>query len=755
MSEIAPLISDLAVILIAAGIITLIFKCLKQPVVLGYIVAGILAGPAVPYIPTVSDPTNIKIWADIGVIFLLFAMGLEFSFKKLMTVGGTAVIASITIVSGMMFLGYTAGNALGFSHLSSIFLGGMLSMSSTAIVFKAFDDMGLRGQKFTGVVLGVLVVEDLVAVVLMVLLSTLAVSKQVEGMEMLESILKLGAFLIFWSLLGIYLIPSFLKKIKPFLNDETLLIIALGFCLGMVMIAAKAGFSSALGAFVMGSLLAETIEAEKIEKLVKPVKDLFAAIFFVSVGMMIQPDLLIEYLVPICILTILVIIGQIFFGSLGVLLSGQPLKIALQSGFSLTQIGEFAFIIASLGVSLKVTDDYLYPVIVAVSVVTTFLTPYMIRMATPVYQLIDNYLPSSIKLMLNRYSSGSNTVKHKSTWNKLLKSMLLDVILYTVLTIFSIIIFFTYVNPIIRENILGFKGALLSLSIILAIILPFLWAIIMKENHSPEFLKLWNDSKFNRGPLVSLIAIKLLLCASILMPVIVHIFNVASGVGFIITLLILLMIILSKKLKKRSLSIEKRFIDNFNGKTTDSNIGSPLTDNIFKSLPFNDLHLMDFVVGQESSIVGRSLKEINFRQKYGINIVSIIRGERQINIPRGEERLYPFDKIIIVGTDEELDLFQEIIQKQDKEYRDQLAQSFNNNIKIEQFNIEPDSPLIGRSIQQSDIRDKNACLILGIERDGKSMMNPPSQTVFKENDNVWVAGEYRQIVQLSEGLSYN
>ena len=755
MSEIAPLISDLAVILIAAGIITLIFKCLKQPVVLGYIVAGILAGPAVPYIPTVSDPTNIKIWADIGVIFLLFAMGLEFSFKKLMTVGGTAVIASITIVSGMMFLGYTAGNALGFSHLSSIFLGGMLSMSSTAIVFKAFDDMGLRGQKFTGVVLGVLVVEDLVAVVLMVLLSTLAVSKQVEGMEMLESILKLGAFLIFWSLLGIYLIPSFLKKIKPFLNDESFLIIALGFCLGMVMIAAKAGFSSALGAFVMGSLLAETIEAEKIEKLVKPVKDLFAAIFFVSVGMMIQPDLLIEYLVPICILTILVIIGQIFFGSLGVLLSGQPLKIALQSGFSLTQIGEFAFIIASLGVSLKVTDDYLYPVIVAVSVVTTFLTPYMIRMATPVYQLIDNYLPSSIKLMLNRYSSGSNTVKHKSTWNKLLKSMLLDVILYTVLTIFSIIIFFTYVNPIIRENILGFKGALLSLSIILAIILPFLWAIIMKKNHSPEFLKLWNDSKFNRGPLVSLIAIKLLLCASILMPVIVHIFNVASGVGFIITLLILLMIILSKKLKKRSLSIEKRFIDNFNGKTTDSNIGSPLTDNILKSLPFNDLHLMDFVVGQESSIVGRSLKEINFRQKYGINIVSIIRGERQINIPRGEERLYPFDKIIIVGTDEELDLFQEIIQKQDKEYRDQLAQSFNNNIKIEQFNIEPDSPLIGRSIQQSDIRDKNACLILGIERDGKSMMNPPSQTVFKENDNVWVAGEYRQIVQLSEGLSYN
>ena len=712
MSEIAPLISDLAVILIAAGIITLVFKWLKQPVVLGYIVAGIIAGPAVPYIPTVSDPANIKIWADIGVIFLLFAMGLEFSFKKLMTVGGTAVIASITIVSGMMFLGYAAGNALGFSHISSIFLGGMLSMSSTAIVFKAFDDMGLRGQKFTGVVLGVLVVEDLVAVVLMVLLSTLAVSQQVEGMEMLKSILKLGAFLIFWSLLGIYLIPSFLKKVKPFLNDETLLIIALGFCLGMVMIATKAGFSSALGAFVMGSLLAETIEAEKIEKLVKPVKDLFAAIFFVSVGMMIQPDLLIEYLIPICILTILVIVGQVFFGSLGILLSGQSLKIALQSGFSLTQVGEFAFIIASLGVSLKVTDDYLYPVIVAVSVVTTFLTPYMIRLAIPTYQLIENHLPSSVKLMLNRYSSGSNTVKHKSTWNKLLKSMLLDVILYTVLTIFSIILFFTYINPIIRENISGIKGALLSLSIILAVILPFLWAIIMKKNHSPEFQKLWNDSKYNRGPLVSLIAIKILLCASILMPVIVHILNVASGVGFIVTLLILAMIILSKKLKKRSLSIEKRFIE---------------------SLPFNDLHLIDFTVDQASSLVGRSLKEVNFRQQYGINVVSIIRGEQQINIPKGEERLYPFDKIIIVGTDEELDIFQGIMQ----------------------FNIEPGSQLIGQSIQQSGIREKNACLILGIERDGRPIMNLSSQTVFEENDSVWVAGEYRQIVQLSEDSSSN
>ena len=754
MSEIAPLISDLAVILIAAGIITLIFKCLKQPVVLGYIVAGILAGPAVPYIPTVSDPTNIKIWADIGVIFLLFAMGLEFSFKKLMTVGGTAVIASITIVSGMMFLGYAAGNALGFSHISSIFLGGMLSMSSTAIVFKAFDDMGLRGQKFTGVVLGVLVVEDLVAVVLMVLLSTLAVSKQVEGMEMLESILKLGAFLIFWSLLGIYLIPSFLKKIKPFLNDETLLIIALGFCLGMVMIAAKAGFSSALGAFVMGSLLAETIEAEKIEKLVKPVKDLFAAIFFVSVGMMIQPDLLIEYLVPICILTILVIIGQIFFGSLGVLLSGQPLKIALQSGFSLTQIGEFAFIIASLGVSLKVTDDYLYPVIVAVSVVTTFLTPYMIRMATPVYQLIDNYLPSSIKLMLNRYSSGSNTVKHKSTWNKLLKSMLLDVILYTVLTIFSIIIFFTYVNPIIRENILGFKGALLSLSIILAIILPFLWAIIMKKNHSPEFLKLWNDSKFNRGPLVSLVILRIILCIGLVMLPVARLLNATVGIVLAIAATVIVIVILSKRLKRQSILMERHFFSNLSARELENERKAPINQRFANHLLERDLHLADFEVKQNSPSMGKTLKELNFRQKCNVNIVTIIRGEQRINIPGGEERLYPFDKLVVVGADVDLEHFRQYLVERYKKAQTDKEQT-THEVNMEQFTIAEGSHLIGRTILESGIRDRSACLVIGIERGSSSIKNPSPSTVFEEGDIVWIVGEHEKVVQLSEGKTVN
>lgn len=396
MSQIPSLISDLAVILISAGLVTLLFKKLKQPVVLGYIVAGILAGPAIKEIPTVTDVESIRIWADIGVVFLLFALGLDFSFKKLMKVGGTAVIGAVTVVIGMMTFGYITGLSLGWGHMNSLFLGGMLSMSSTTIIFKAFDDMGLRNQRFAGVVFGILVVEDLFAVLLMVLLSTLAVSKHVEGMELLDSVIKLGVFLLFCFVVGIYLIPSFLKRARTFLNDETLLIVSIGLCLGMVMIATKAGFSSALGAFVMGSILAETIDAEHIEHIVKPVKDLFGAIFFVSVGMLIDPVLLWEYKIPILILTLVVMVGQILFATFGVLLSGQTVKVAIQSGFSLAQIGEFAFIIASLGLTLKVTDNFLYPIVVAVSVITTFFTPYMIRMAEPAYKIAEQSHPGKL-----------------------------------------------------------------------------------------------------------------------------------------------------------------------------------------------------------------------------------------------------------------------------------------------------------------------------------------------------------------------
>lgn len=749
MSQIPSLISDLAVILISAGLVTLLFKRLKQPVVLGYIVAGILAGPAIKEIPTVTDVESIRIWADIGVVFLLFALGLDFSFKKLMKVGGTAVVGAITVVIGMMTFGYITGMSLGWGHMNSLFLGGMLSMSSTTIIFKAFDDMGLRNQRFAGVVFGILVVEDLFAVLLMVLLSTLAVSKHVEGMELLDSVVKLGVFLLFCFVIGIYLIPSFLKKSRTFLNDETLLIVSIGLCLGMVMIATKAGFSSALGAFVMGSILAETIDAERIEHIVKPVKDLFGAIFFVSVGMLIDPVLLWEYKLPILILTAVVMIGQILFASFGVLLSGQTVKVAIQSGFSLAQIGEFAFIIASLGLTLGVTDHFLYPIVVAVSVITTFFTPYMIRMAEPAYKVAERAIPASWMSFLERYSSGSNTIRQKSAWNKLLKALVRIVGTYTAVTLVLIFIWLQFVAPFIIGKLPGLRGEIISLVLIVALISPMLRAIMMKKNHSEEYQQLWHDSKYNRGPLVSLIALRILLCIGLVMLPVARLLNAAVGIAIAIAATVIALVIFSKRLKKQSILMERHFFTNLTAREMENERNAPINQKFASHLLERDLHLADFEVKQNSPSMGKTLKELNFRQKCNVNIVTIIRGNRRINIPGGNERLFPFDKLVVVGADDDLLHFRQYIEER---YKESLTnQQETKEVNMEQFLISEGSGLIGRTILESGIRDKSGCLVIGIERDSRSIKNPPPTTVFQQGDIVWIVGEHEKVVRLSEG----
>ena len=710
MSAIAPLISDLAIILVAAGCSTLVFKGLRQPVILGYIVAGVLAGPSVSFIPTVSDASSIRVWADIGVIFLLFAMGLEFSFRKLLSVGGTAVTAAVTIVAGMMFVGYGTGMSLGFSHMSSIFLGGMLSMSSTAIVFKAFDDMGLRGQRFTGVVLGILVVEDLVGVVLMVLLSTLAVSKQFEGAEMLGSILKLGAFLIFWSLLGIYLIPTLLKRLQRLLNDETLLIVTLGLCLGMVMIAVKAGFSAALGAFVMGSLLAETVAAERITRLVEPVKN-FGAIFFVSVGMMIEPALLVRYAGPIVLLTVVVLAGQATFATLGVLVSGQPLRVAVQSGFSLTQVGEFAFIIATLGTTLHVTDDYLYPVIVAVSVVTTFLTPYMMRAADPACDYLERHLPAKWQRSLARYASGAGPESRHNTWLRLLRRMMLPGALYLVFCIFAEAAFLRYAAPWIEARIPGRTGAAVSLAAILAVLAPILLVVLRQGNRSPEFRQLWNDSKFNRGPLVSLILIKCLLCIGILMTVVASLFDTASGMGFAVSLALLTGIVFSKRLRRRSFEMEERLRENFGGDDT-----------------------------------------ADFRRRYGVTVVAIRRGERRLQLPDGHTMLFPYDRLTVVGTDEEFRIFHRVLDEQRSERKRRREEKTATALRIGSYTLPARSALDGTTLGEAEVRRRASALVLGIERPEGPVTNPSAGERLRAGDVVWAVGDPQRMKPFFEAV---
>ena len=383
------MIQDLALILIVAGIVTLVFKQLKQPLVLGYIVAGFLVSPHMPYTASVVDTENVQLWADIGVMFLLFSLGLDFSFKKILKMGASPIISTITIIFSMAMLGMIAGHAFGWSKMDCIFLSGMLAMSSTTIIYKAFDDLGLRQQQFAGLVMSVLILEDILAIVMMVMLSAIASGNNPDGGQMLGAIVKIGFFLVLWLVVGIFAIPLFLRSVRRLINNEVLLIVSLGMCCAMAVFSTKVGFSSAFGAFIMGSILAETIEAEKIEHLVEPVKNLFGAIFFVSVGMLVDPQILMAYAVPILALVLTILVGQAVFGSFSFMLGGESLKSAMRCGFSMAQIGEFSFIIASLGLSLGVISDFLYPVVVAVSVITTFLTPYMIRLATPAYSALE------------------------------------------------------------------------------------------------------------------------------------------------------------------------------------------------------------------------------------------------------------------------------------------------------------------------------------------------------------------------------
>ena len=747
MSQLTPLISDLALILICAGIMTLIFKKLKQPLVLGYIVAGFICTPHFKFTPSVVDSASIHIWSEIGVIFLLFALGLEFSFKKLMKVGGSAVISACTIIFCMILVGVFVGWTFGWNRMDCIYLGGMLAMSSTTIIYKAFDDMGLRQQRFAGLVLSILILEDILAIVLMVMLSTMAVSQNFEGGEMVYSILKLLFFLILWFVVGIYGIPLFLKRVRKLMSDETLLIVSLALCFGMVYLAALVGFSPAFGAFIMGSILSETIESEHIGKLVSPVKDLFGAIFFVSVGMMVDPAMIVEYKYQILVIVLAVLLGQTIFGTTGVLLSGQPLKTAMQCGFSLTQIGEFAFIIASLGVSLKVTSHFLYPIVVAVSVITTFLTPYMIRLAVPAYNVIDKYMPSRWRRLLDRYSSGASVANYSNNWKKLVIAIIRIVLIYAVLSIAVTALFLHFIVPLATDMLGDLWGRILGAALTIAAIAPFLRAMIMKKNRSEEFKSLWSDSRFNHAPLISIILLRIVIAIGFIVFIIENLFRASTALMVGIAIIVVCAMILSRFLKKQSIVLERTFVRNLHYKEIQQEYLGEKQPEYAGRLLDRDLHLSDFLIPAESAWAGKTLRELDLGKKYDVHVASIIRGKHRLNIPDGNTCIFPNDLIQVIGTDEQLSLFASVAEKAIHTYDDE--DFGKHEMKLKQFVVAKDSPFVGHSIIECGIRNKYHCLVVGIESAGEDVLRTPQVYMpLKEDDVVWVVGEEDDLNQL-------
>ena len=747
MSHLPTLIADLALILISASIITLLFKWLKQPLVLGYIVAGLLAGPYVHIFPTVGDIANVNIWAEIGVVFLLFALGLEFSFKKLINVGSTAFITATTEVISMLLIGYMVGYLLGWGTMNSIFLGGMLSMSSTTIIIKAFDDLGLRSQRFTGIVFGTLVVEDLIAILMMVLLSTMAVSKDFVGEELLVSVLKVVFFLILWFLIGIFILPAFLKKAKKLMNNETLLIVSLGLCLGMVVLATYTGFSAALGAFIMGSILAETIEAEHIEHIIQPVKDLFGAIFFVSVGMLVNPAVLVEYAWPVIIITLVTIIGKAIFSSLGVLLSGESLNISIKSGFSLAQIGEFAFIIAGLGVSLKVLDPFISPIIVAVSVITTFTTPYFIRLANPFAEWLYKVLPPKVQEMLARYASGKKTVNHDSDWKKLLKNIVGRVIIYSVLLTAIWLLSVKTLYPAVSELFTPVT-IWVNLAMCLATLLlmtPFLWALISnKYNSSAIFLKLWEDENYNHGRLVALVLFRVSVAIFFISAVVISYFHLNIGIGVVIAVAVVALILILREDLTQYSRLETHFLTNLNLREEVAKKHHPLKTSFNSEFNNKDIELTSVVVSPYSRYIGKSLGELSFRQEFGVNVVAIVRGDLKIYIPKSSERIYPQDKLAVVGTDGQLQKFRDEIESpQGVPDTEEMYQEMN----LHSFTVNEAFHFLDKSIVQSRLGEKYDSIVVAIERNGE-LVPLDKDATFLLGDLVWFVGEREKIRQL-------
>ena len=751
MADIPFLVKDLALILMVAGIVTIIFKKLKQPLVLGYIVAGFLVSPHMPYTMSVIDETDIKTWADIGVIFTLFSLGLDFSFKKIVKMGASPIIATIVIVFAMMMLGISIGHGFGWSKMDCIFLGGMLAMSSTTIIYKAFDDMGLRQQKFAGMVMSVLILEDILAIVMMVMLSAIAGGNNPDGEQMIGSVIKIAFFLVLWFIVGIFAIPLFLRSVRKLINNETLLIVALGLCCGMAVLSTKVGFSSAFGAFVMGSILAETIEAEKIIKLVEPVKNLFGAIFFVSVGMLVDPKILIEYAIPILALVGSILIGQAIFGTFGFMLGGESLKSAMRCGFSMAQIGEFSFIIASLGLSLGVISNYLYPVVVAVSVITTFLTPYMIRLATPTYQVMEKHLPKRLINILNHFAMSHPSTTQQSKWKSLLRQMLINTVAYSILTAAVIALMFTFVLPFTRSLFPGWKlhwyaNAITGI-LTLVLIAPFLRAIIMKKNHSNEWKRLWVESSINRIPLLFTIVVRFVIALAFIFYICNYLTRFTDALMIIIGIAVVSLMIASRWTKKRSIKMERLFIHNLRSRDIMAQVNGEKKPLYEGHLLDRDIHISDFDVPEDSSWGGKTLKELHLRERFGVDMSSIMRGSQRLNIPNGDTVIFPGDKLQVIGNDDQLQKFATALST------DLIPEDLEiekREMKLRQLIISGKSEFCGKSLLESGIRDKYNCMVVGLEEVQENLTKIAPTRTFEKGDILWIVGEESDLQKIME-----
>ena len=741
------IISDLAIMLLTAGVVAVLFKRFKLPLVLGYILAGFLVGPYMPWFFTVADQSSIETWSEIGIIVLMFGLGLEFNLHKLASVGGTAIITALTEVFGMLVLGYLVGQAMGWGMMDSVFLGGMLSMSSTTIIIKAFDELGVRQKPFAQLVFGTLVIEDIAGIFMMIILSTVSVSKSISGTELALQLGMLVLYLALWLILGIYILPTLLRKAEKFMNDETLLLASLGICFGMVLLAEKLGFSSALGAFLAGSLLAGTVHAERVEHLSSGVKDLFGSVFFLSVGMMLDPSMIVKYIVPILIITLVTIVGKLVISSLGVLLSGQSLSKAIHCGCSLAQIGEFAFIIASLGMSLGVIEAKVYPIVVAVSIITTLTTPFFIKSADKIYGAVSKALPKKLSDKLERYTHEDDRVREDSDWGRFMRRYVKVTALYGVLMMGVTLLGQFVLYPLLDRAFPG-QGFVRPVCVAFCVLGIALFVRPMLDLRSTEYTTLWVKNRYFRLPLITLTALRYLLI------VLIAFFPLQTLLGvngvWLLPIIAAAVALISRSgwLSSAYISAEAQFMANFNERNLqrDDETTEWLDEKLF----------VDSLEGS-GEFAGKTLKQLDWGRRFNVNVIRVLRGKKHLNMPSGNVELRADDKLLVIGRREDLRTLRLSLglpEDSDPPTLRSFAESQEGeaaHLYATVIPVEKASELQGKSIRSSGLREKYDCMVLGLQRNRLPILQPDVNMTIQTDDLVWVLGTRKMAAKLLAG----
>lgn len=745
MIHLPPLIQDLGFLLLTGGLVALLFSFLRQPLIVGYLLAGFLIGPNFRYFPHVTEADGIRLWGEIGVLFLLFGLGLEFSFKKLVSMGPASLVAASIEVLGLVALGTWVAGLVGFDSKASLFFGAMLAISSTTVLLRAFDETGTRSARFAENVLGILIVEDLYAVLLLVLLATISLPTGGAGAPsgteaVLGTLFRFGFFLIVVFVVGISILPGLIRRVQRVLSDEMRLVLSLGLCFLTVVLASNLGFSPTLGAFVMGSLLAGTREAKRVEVLMLPVQQLFGAVFFISVGMQIEPSAIFRFPVEAAAFLAVVVFGKSILVTVGSLVAGKPLKPAVRSGIAMAQIGEFSFIMAALGISRGVIESDASALIVMIATMTALTTPYAVRNSKGIAAFVDARIPPKWRKMLERYSQSIQRGRTVPEWRRMLTRHTWIVLVNAAL-IGAVALFFGKVANRLVAGRFGWtwETRFASLAVATALTAPFFWGIAKGGIRFSRMREYWLNRQL-RPLLVAFMVVRavvfftlggFLVSRFFRLPLSVLI--VASGSGASL-------ILLSSRVER----IYERFVQRFLLSLSEPELRQAeviLEENHAVLSPWEG-HIAVFKVSFDSVAAGKTFEELQIRERYGVTITLIERGDRRIPVPARTDRIYPGDRLHAIGTDEQLDAFREFIEVAQASAIDDHSES---NYSLESVSVAADSVFAGRTIRDCGIRERTNGLVVGLERAGERILNPPADFLIDVGDLLWVVGQSEKV----------